>query len=317
MQALVSRLKRWPGEQPLFFLPLVGALWFTLYQTLIPFSEAVVAQLPVTRDRHLGDALQFFFYDTPKVLLLLTGIVFVMGIVHTFVSPERTRALLFGRHLGAGNVMAASLGIVTPFCSCSAVPLFIGFLQAGVLLGVTLSFLIWAVMRPGFPSERAVATTSFIVTFASISGCVAHAAAGRRDPTLTVITLIAAIAGVQLGAWFMAKRAKPGWGNVSMPCCCWGGGELAVGHSAIPERSHTMSREREILTQALEFHGHRCWAGVAGVRAGLAALRVLNVQRSGGRQLHAFIEIGDDHGGMCFGDGVQYATGCTLDREIP
>ncbi len=78
-----------------------------------------------------------------------------------------------------------------------------------------------------------------------------------------------------------------------------------------------MSREREILAQVLEFHGHRCWASVAGVRAGLAAVRVLNVQRSGGRQLHAFIEIGDDHGGMCFGDGVQYATGCTLHREIP
>jgi hypothetical protein len=131
-------------------MPLAGALWFALYQTLIPFSEAVVAQMPVTRDSHLGDALQFFFYDTPKVLLLLTGIVSVTGIVHTFVSPERTRALLSGRRLGTGNVMAASLGIVTPFYSCSAVPLFIGFLQAGVPLGVTFSFLIWAVMRPGF-----------------------------------------------------------------------------------------------------------------------------------------------------------------------
>ena len=75
-----------------------------------------------------------------------------------------------------------------------------------------------------------------------------------------------------------------------------------------------MSTEREILMNALEFHGHRCWASVAGVRAGLAALRVLNVKRSGGRQLHAFIEIGEDHGGMCFGDGVQYATGCTLGK---
>lgn len=75
-----------------------------------------------------------------------------------------------------------------------------------------------------------------------------------------------------------------------------------------------MSTEREILMNTLEFHGHRCWASVAGVRAGLAALRILNVKRSGGRQLHAFIEIGEDHGGMCFGDGVQYATGCTLGK---
>ncbi len=146
MQAIASRLKRWPGEQPLFFLPLAAMLWYALYQTLSPASEMLVAALPVARDSRLGGALQFFFYDTPKVLLLLTGIVFAMGIVHTFVSQERTRALLSGRRLGAGNVMAAGLGIVTPFCSCSAVPLFIGFLQAGVPLGVTFSFLISAPM---------------------------------------------------------------------------------------------------------------------------------------------------------------------------
>lgn len=146
MSAFVAQLKRWPAAQPWLFLPLAVALWFALYQTLIPFSEALVALLPVERDSHLGGALQFFLYDTPKVLLLLTGIVFVMGIVHTFVSPEHTRALLSGRRLGVGNVMAASLGIVTPFCSCSAVPLFIGFLQAGVPLGVTFSFLISAPM---------------------------------------------------------------------------------------------------------------------------------------------------------------------------
>ena len=75
-----------------------------------------------------------------------------------------------------------------------------------------------------------------------------------------------------------------------------------------------MNDDRQILLKTLEFHGHRCWASVAGVRAGLAALRALGVQRSGGRQLHAFIEIGEDHGGMCFGDGVQYATGCTLGK---
>ena len=75
-----------------------------------------------------------------------------------------------------------------------------------------------------------------------------------------------------------------------------------------------MRTEHEILMNTLEFHGHRCWASVAGVRAGLTALRVLNVKRSGGRQLHAFIEIGEDHGGMCFGDGVQYSTSCTLGK---
>ena len=80
------------------------------------------------------------------MLLLLTGVVFAMGIVNSYFTPERTRALLAGRTEGAANVMAASLGIVTPFCSCSAVPLFIGFVQAGVPLGVTFSFLISAPM---------------------------------------------------------------------------------------------------------------------------------------------------------------------------
>lgn len=75
-----------------------------------------------------------------------------------------------------------------------------------------------------------------------------------------------------------------------------------------------MNDDRQTLLKALDFHGHRCWASVAGVRAGLAALRELGVRRSGGRQLHAFVEIGEDHGGMCFGDGVQYATGCTLGK---
>lgn len=145
MQA-IQQLRRFPVQQPLLFLLLAVAVWFLLYRLLIPASEALVAALPVERDSHLGGALQFFFYDTPKVLLLLTGIVFVMGIIHTFISPERTRAILSGKRLGVGNAMAATLGIVTPFCSCSAVPLFIGFLQAGVPLGVTFSFLIAAPM---------------------------------------------------------------------------------------------------------------------------------------------------------------------------
>jgi hypothetical protein len=122
------------------------AAWVAAYSSLLPFADAVIALLGLSRETHLGEALHFFIYDTPKVLLLLTGVVFVMGVIHTFVTPERTRALLAGRRLGIGNVMAASLGVVTPFCSCSAVPLFIGFLSAGVPLGVTFSFLISAPM---------------------------------------------------------------------------------------------------------------------------------------------------------------------------
>ncbi len=146
MDAVLAPLKRWPNQQPVLFLLVAAAAWFGLYQTLSPASEALVAALPVERDSHLGGALQFFLYDTPKVLLLLTGIVFVMGMINSHFTPERTRAMLAGRTEGAANVMAASLGIVTPFCSCSAVPLFIGFVQAGVPLGVTFSFLISAPM---------------------------------------------------------------------------------------------------------------------------------------------------------------------------
>jgi uncharacterized protein len=135
-----------PRSRPKLFLGLSAALWLAIYQLLAPASEALAALLPVDRDSHLGGALQFFLYDTPKVLLLLTGVVFVMGMVNSYFTPERTRALLAGRAEGAGNVLAATLGIVTPFCSCSAVPLFIGFVQAGVPLGITFSFLISAPM---------------------------------------------------------------------------------------------------------------------------------------------------------------------------
>ena len=131
---------------PWGWLSLALVAWVAAYASLLPFANFVIALFGLTRATHLGEALHFFVYDTPKVLLLLTGVVFVMGVIHTFVTPERTRALLAGRRLGIGNVMAASLGVVTPFCSCSAVPLFIGFLSAGVPLGVTFSFLIAAPM---------------------------------------------------------------------------------------------------------------------------------------------------------------------------
>ena len=135
-----------PSHRPRLFLLVAAAVWFVAFQALTPLSEMLTALLPVDRDSHLGGALQFFFYDTPKVLLLLTGVVFVMGMINSYFTPERTRALLAGRAEGVGNVLAASLGVVTPFCSCSAVPLFIGFVQAGVPLGITFSFLISAPM---------------------------------------------------------------------------------------------------------------------------------------------------------------------------
>lgn len=72
--------------------------------------------------------------------------------------------------------------------------------------------------------------------------------------------------------------------------------------------------DKEVLEKTLDFHGHRCWASVAGVRVGLAALEKLGVKRSGGTQLYGIVEIGEEHGGMCFADGVQYASGCTFGK---
>jgi len=89
-----------------------------------------------------GEALNFFVYDTLKIFLLLTTIIFVVAIIRTSFPPEKTKRMLSHKREYVGNILAALLGIVTPFCSCSAVPLFIGFVESGVPLGVTFSFLI-------------------------------------------------------------------------------------------------------------------------------------------------------------------------------
>jgi len=102
--------------------------------------------LGLTPKSHLGEAVAFLFYDTPKVLLLLTLVVFIVTFLQTFVNPTRVRDALSKRRPGLGNALASLFGIITPFCSCSAVPLFIGFLRAGVPLGVTFSFLVAAPM---------------------------------------------------------------------------------------------------------------------------------------------------------------------------
>ena len=98
--------------------------------------------LGMAPDDRLTETIHFFVYDTIKITLLLVGIIFIITVLRSYMSIERTRALLGGKREGVGNVMAAGLGVITPFCSCSAVPAFIGFVAAGVPIGVTLSFLI-------------------------------------------------------------------------------------------------------------------------------------------------------------------------------
>ncbi|MBI9089400.1 MAG: permease [Desulfobacterium sp.] len=140
----------WANFGLLATLPLcaIGVyIWWVIYHYLPDLSAwATYSILPLEKGSHLGASVEFFLYDTPKVMMLLFLVVFGVGILRSFFTPEKTRAFLSGKSEFAGNVFAALLGIVTPFCSCSAVPLFIGFVTAGVPLGVTFSFLIAAPM---------------------------------------------------------------------------------------------------------------------------------------------------------------------------
>src|SRR5512146_1973258 len=131
-----------------FLLALLGAgCWWLLYRALEPAARLFTYDLlRMEAGTHLSLAVEFLVFEVPKVLMLLTLVVFGVGIVRSFFTPERTRRILAGRRESVGNVFAALLGVVTPFCSCSAVPLFIGFVTTGVPLGVTFSFLISAPM---------------------------------------------------------------------------------------------------------------------------------------------------------------------------
>ncbi len=135
-------------------------LWAGVYALLLPAAEAVTSHVfGLDLKSHLGGAVAFFLYDTPKVAMLLSLVVFGVTFLQTWTRPEAAREALRGRREGVGNVLAAGLGIVTPFCSCSAVPLFIGFVRAGVPLGVTFSYLIAA------PMVNEVALLLLLATF--------------------------------------------------------------------------------------------------------------------------------------------------------
>jgi uncharacterized protein len=133
------------NTRPIFIVIVAAIVWLVAYNVIDPLAQFVTYDLArLEHGSQLGESVAFFLYDVPKILLLLGGMVFLISIVRTFFSPERTCALLGGKRQGIGNVLAATLGIVTPFCSCSAVPIFIGFVESGIPLGVTFSFLIAA-----------------------------------------------------------------------------------------------------------------------------------------------------------------------------
>lgn len=131
----------------LLLVLLLIPVWIILYKYLQEISDFLVFRLfQMTPEKHMTETLRFFIYEVPKVMMLLVLIIFIVGLIRTYFSPEKTRKALEGKSLFTGNVMAALLGIVTPFCSCSAIPLFLGFVEAGIPLGVTFSFLIAAPM---------------------------------------------------------------------------------------------------------------------------------------------------------------------------
>jgi uncharacterized protein len=128
---------------PLLLLP----IWFLVYKNLQPITDWFIDTIVgMEKGAHLTEALRFFIFEFPKVLMLLALIIFFVGIIRSFFTPERTRKALEGKKTFTGNIMAALLGIVTPFCSCSAIPLFLGFVESGVPLSITFSFLIAAPM---------------------------------------------------------------------------------------------------------------------------------------------------------------------------
>ena len=128
---------------PLLLLPVWFLVYYQLQSVADFFTDAI---FNMKTGSHLAESIRFFIFEVPKVLLLLVLIIFLVGIIRTFFTVEKTRKALEGKSLFAGNILASLLGIVTPFCSCSAIPLFLGFVEAGVPLGVTFSFLIAAPM---------------------------------------------------------------------------------------------------------------------------------------------------------------------------
>lgn len=210
-------------QSVLFFLVAL-VLWQQFYANLQPLAHwFTYSLLRLPNGTHLSSAVEFFVYEVPKVLMLLVLVVFGVGVVRTFFTPERTRQILAGKRESLGNVLAALLGIVTPFCSCSAVPLFIGFLKSGVPLGVTFSFLIAA------PMVNEVALVLLYGLF-GLKVAAIYVASGLS---------VAIFAGWTIGCLRMERHVEP-WvyemeiGEATAERPTWGD-RLDAGRKAVPE----------------------------------------------------------------------------------
>lgn len=139
----LSSVQSHKDRQLFAIIGLLAVVWIVVYQNLQSIADWLTyTVLSLSRDSHIGVSINFFIYDTPKLLLLLSGMIFLITLLQTFIDTEKVRAIVEKRGEGVGNIMASLFGAITPFCSCSSVPLFIGFVQAGIPLGITFSFLI-------------------------------------------------------------------------------------------------------------------------------------------------------------------------------
>ena len=171
-----------------------AALWALLYFANRPLWDGVIGGLVgLDLEGRLGHAVHFFFYDTVKILLLVGGLIYAIGLLRSQISPERVRSALAGRRAITGYLVAAAFGAITPFCSCSSVPLFIGFVAAGVPIGVTLTFLITS------PLINQVGVVMLLGMF------------GWRVPALYVVTgmTMAVIAGLLLSRLDLDRWVEP------------------------------------------------------------------------------------------------------------
>ena len=216
--------------------------WWELYSRLAAFADwftfSFLHLSPVTR---LGSTVQFMVFETPKVLMLLVLVVFGVGIVRSYFTPQHTRAILAGKRESVGNVLASLLGVVTPFCSCSAVPLFIGFVTTGVPLGVTFSFLIAAPM---------INEVALVMLFGLFGWQVAAIYAGTG-------LLIAMFAGWTIGRLKMERYVEP-WVY-----------EAQMGGSAEDEQQPTWTERIHLGREAVRDIVGKVWPYViAGIAVG-------------------------------------------------
>jgi uncharacterized protein len=217
-------------------LAVAAAVWAGLYLlNERVWDLAVYDLLGLDPGSRSGAAVHFFLYDTAKILLLITGLIFVIGMARAAIPPERIRDLVSARHVAVGFLLAAAFGAITPFCSCSSVPLFIGFVAAGVPLGITLTFLI---------------TSPLInqVGVVMLAGMV-----GWEIAALYVVTgmTMAIAAGVLLSRFDLDRWIEPFVHEVVVPLTAADGGKPTLHDRVDAARDETRDIVRTVLPYVL------------------------------------------------------------------